>query len=730
MDNLPENLGSVVGLKELKLSGTSIKELPSSIERLTSLTLLTLRDCKNLVCLPNTIWSVKMGDSLDLAGCTIIDKLPKNLGNIEGLEKLDLSGIGIKEFPSSIERLTSLTNLTLRDCKNLVCLPNAVWGLKLVNSLDLAGCTKFENLPENLGNVEGLEKLHLSGTVIKELPSSIEHLTNLTKLTLSNCKNLVCLPNAIWSLKLGNSLDLSGCSKFDNLPENLGNVEGLEKLDLSGTAIKELPSSIEHLTNLTLLTLKDCKNLMHLPNNIWNLKLLKFLDLCGCSKFDNLGENLGNAKGLELLNLSGTAIKEVPSSIHLLKNLKELNVHGCNKWALSLFYSMPSSYVLVDQLLPSLSGLHSLTNLDLSDCDLSSIPNEIGCLSSLAHLNLSGNNFVSLPESISQLSNLQRLHLEGCERLQSLQSVPSTIDVVIPNNCTSLERLPELQNYSFKTAIVPHLEFCKTIGSHLCFQCVNCFKLVDNIQIDDILQGQNGRLRDILDIIIPGGKIPKWFSLECRGDNIEGPFGCNDPMGIALCLVFVRSKLNQHHRGCRLLCLFEVNGFTIECVVSEFWTKYGEVKLPHLWLLYLSSHLFGSSWKEILKTDANGCCKLEIKVISHTLVVKKIGVRLVYEQDKEGPNQTMAPCSNSSIPYEELGVHHHDLDDLASEGSDSALEGTDLASEGSDSASGDSAPEGSRNKRSCDEDDGAGPSGEGYSNEELHAEIWRIYDLF
>ena len=97
--------------------------------------------------------------------------------------------------------------------------------------------------------------------------------------------------------------------KFDNLPENLGNVKGLEKIDLSGTAIKEMPSSIEHLTYLTVLTLKDCKNLVRLPNNIFCLKLLKFLDLSRCSKFDNLGENLGNAKGLELLNLRGMAVK-------------------------------------------------------------------------------------------------------------------------------------------------------------------------------------------------------------------------------------------------------------------------------------------------------------------------------------------------------------------------------------------------------------------------------------
>ena len=149
-----------------------------------------------------------------------------------------------KELPSSIERLTNLTMLTLKDCKNLVHLHNAIWSLKLGNSLDLFGCSKFDNLLENLGNVEGLEKLDLSGTAIKELPSSIEHLTNLTVLTLKDCKNLVRLLNAIWSLKLGNSLDLSGCSKFDNLLENLGNVKGLEKIDLSGTTIKKLPSSI------------------------------------------------------------------------------------------------------------------------------------------------------------------------------------------------------------------------------------------------------------------------------------------------------------------------------------------------------------------------------------------------------------------------------------------------------------------------------------------------------
>ena len=64
------------------------------------------------------------------------------------------------------------------------------------------------------------------------------------------------------SLECLDRLDLCGCSNFDILPENLGNLKGLKELYLSGTAIKEFPSSIEGLTTLTLLTLRDCKNLV------------------------------------------------------------------------------------------------------------------------------------------------------------------------------------------------------------------------------------------------------------------------------------------------------------------------------------------------------------------------------------------------------------------------------------------------------------------------------------
>ena len=148
---LLENLGNLKGLKRLSLSGTTIKELSSSIEGLTALTLLTLNDCKNFVCLRSTICSLNLLECLDLSVCSNCDNLPENLGNLKVLKKLYLTGTTIKELPSSIEGLIALTFLTLKDCKNLMCHPSTICCFKLLEFRDLSGCTNCENLQENLG---------------------------------------------------------------------------------------------------------------------------------------------------------------------------------------------------------------------------------------------------------------------------------------------------------------------------------------------------------------------------------------------------------------------------------------------------------------------------------------------------------------------------------------------------------------------------------------------------
>ena len=218
---------------------------------------------------------IDLTDSLDLF-------ITPDFTGVPNLEKLVLERCtNLRKFDPSIGILKKLKYLNLQDCERLIRLPSK-FGMESVETLEISNCPKRKTIPKFVVNPKFLQELSLDRTPIVDL--------------------------------------------IKNLPENLGIIKGLEILDLSKADIEELPSSIEHLTDLTSLTLRYCKNLVSLPNTICNLKLLKSLDLFGCLKFCNLPKNIGNVKGLELLNLCWTAIRDVPSSIALLKNLKHLYI--------------------------------------------------------------------------------------------------------------------------------------------------------------------------------------------------------------------------------------------------------------------------------------------------------------------------------------------------------------------------------------------------------------------
>ncbi|XP_030949543.1 TMV resistance protein N-like isoform X2 [Quercus lobata] len=452
------NFNGVPKLEELVLEGCSkLRTLDPSIGKLENLKLLNLKKCQELTSLPNKFeWKSLV--TLNLTGCSKVKKIPEYVGNMKHLEELLLEGVAIIELPSSVECLTGLNTLILKNCKNLVRLPNIICSLTSLNNLNLSGCSKFDKLPQDLGNITSLKNLYLSGTAIKELPSSIEFLNGLEALALEDCKKFVLLPSTVCSLKSLKAMYLSRCPKFVNLPENLGNLKHLSSLYFGGTAIEVLPSSVGHLTALWDLNLEDCKNLVCLPNTICNLKRVYRLDLTGCSKITNLPENLENMESLAELFLGGTAIKELPSStIHLKQVMLSLSFKGCQLSSSSLT-SMPRGQYI-----------------DLSDCNLSAIPSGIDRIPMTERfvLYLRGNDFVSLPESISQFSGLIRLYLDGCKSLRSLSNIqiPSQVEFICVDNCTSLERLPEGPE-----------PLNDSVRNNFTVQCFNCFKLAENFQ--------------------------------------------------------------------------------------------------------------------------------------------------------------------------------------------------------------------------------------------------------
>ncbi|KAL1146213.1 hypothetical protein V6Z11_A11G357100 [Gossypium hirsutum] len=219
-------------------------------------------------------------------------------------------------------------------------------------------------------------------------------------------------------------LILEGCTKLVDVHPSIGVLKSLILLNLRDCkSLRSLPTKIG-MESLEILILSGCSSLVRFPEIDGNMERLKTLDLSCCYRVENLSKNLQQAKFLEKLDLSETAITEPPSFICQFKNLKVLSLNGRKGPSYKLLSNLPSLFKVIQgrrtnpmaRMLPLLSGLSSLTELKLRDCNLceGDIPRDISGLSCLEKLDLSGNNFISMPASLTRLSKLGYLELSNC----------------------------------------------------------------------------------------------------------------------------------------------------------------------------------------------------------------------------------------------------------------------------------------------------------------------------
>ena len=229
------------------------------------------------------------------------------------LEYLDSSHCeNLVEIDECFGSLEKLERWRLRGCISLQILPSQL-RLKSLILFDLIYCSRLEKLPNFHPEMKCLEILSLCDSGIRELPSSIEHLTNLYELSFLNCKNLRKLPNSIYKLpqlrelwastpKLRltcNSFDSSSGYGFVNLRKlTFQGYEGiieldllmkpdyfpaLESIDLSKSNIVTIPESICRFPRLKSLDIMDCKllcKIQGLPQSI------KYVDARNCMLLD------------------------------------------------------------------------------------------------------------------------------------------------------------------------------------------------------------------------------------------------------------------------------------------------------------------------------------------------------------------------------------------------------------------------------------------------------------
>jgi len=258
----------------------------------------------------------------------------------------------------------------------------------------------------DVSSITNLKKLTLDGcTNLVKIDHSVGLLDNLVILSLTKCYNLMSFPR---SLKLTSLqyLFLDGCLRLKDFPEIDCEMVCLKQIHLQHSGIKELHPSIRNLIALEGLYLEGCKNLMNLPSSICQLPHLENLTLGGCSELVKIP--LGMKGHLYSAKWGGFCLKTGDNKQYSMPSIvseKESESSSC----LELLPLPPPTNSSVSNDGWSFVVFPELTNLSLENCVLleSNIFRIFNCSSKLKELDLSGSDIVTIPARIKSFVRLE-----------------------------------------------------------------------------------------------------------------------------------------------------------------------------------------------------------------------------------------------------------------------------------------------------------------------------------
>ncbi|XP_061944317.1 disease resistance protein RPV1-like isoform X2 [Populus nigra] len=396
------------------------------------------------------------------------------------LRYLRWDGFPSKSLPPSF-RAEHLVELHLRKSK-LVKLWTGVKDVVNLRTIDLSDSTYLTELAD-LSMAKNLVSLRLDDCPsLTEVPSSLQYLDKLEKVSLLRCLNLRRFPmldsKVLRHLEINRCLDVTTCPTIS---------QNMETLILEETSIKEVPQSVTGR--------------------------LKLLFLKGCSKMTKFPENL---EDIEILSLIGTAVKEVPSSIQYLTRLYNLNMNGCSK-----LESFPEITV----------PMESLWRLNLSKTGIKEIPLiSFKHMISLTSLYLDGTPIKALPELPP---SLRKLTTHDCASLETTNIGRLELGLDF-TNCVKLDQKP--------LVAAMHLEIQVSLLTPLSFFLLSFLLASSHFRnVTFVLQSGKQIPHGRIKMVLPGSEIPEWFGDKGIGSSltIQLPSNCHQLKGIAFCLVFL-----------------------------------------------------------------------------------------------------------------------------------------------------------------------------------------------
>ncbi|ERN07879.1 hypothetical protein AMTR_s00012p00222080 [Amborella trichopoda] len=287
LSKFPASMERMTSLHLLNMEKTAVATLPNEFGYLSNLESLYMSECEQLkefresfgsrtssefLHIPHNInlTTLSSTSSLNASNCNLKGMISDDFEELSSLKTLDLSKTNFQGLLRSIRGLSQLESPTIKNCKQLVAIP------ELPNSpkhLDASGCKSLQTLPK------------------------LSHISKLAKLLICECRRLEDIPDLHTSLEY---LDPRGCQCLLIVPKP-SHLSKLERLDFSDCkrlfTISDLPATLK------TLYASNCNSLQNIPN-LSHLSQLEVLDLTTCTRLTEI-QGLSGLKSLRALHLSG-----------------------------------------------------------------------------------------------------------------------------------------------------------------------------------------------------------------------------------------------------------------------------------------------------------------------------------------------------------------------------------------------------------------------------------------
>ncbi|KAH9289079.1 hypothetical protein KI387_033196 [Taxus chinensis] len=503
LSSLPSSIGNLTNLQHLKFRKCSKLTIESEnldiLENMTRLQYLDFSECGNMKDLPRPC--IENGASLKelKLGGTRIREVPANICQLSKLEILRVGSDSLTSLPSSIGNLSSLTTLKIISCKLLTSLPTTLGNLCSLLKLEVMDCYKLECLPDSLGCLNKLEDLKIISSGVKTLPESFTRLVNLQSLQIESpiselsfgpgCKLKKIYLRYTKLSKISISEYCCPCLRTLEVRDNYGLMEvetlptALEVLELVDCNMKMLKDirSICGLVNLQTLKISNCAD-FNLILYVAELTSPKTFELRFYHKVEKI-EGLEDLKSLEKLTIGDCReLGTLPNFAELI-SLREIEVEGCLKV----------------QKIEGLQYLRSLEKLKVCGCpELDGLPG-FAELSSLETFELRGCHKVEKIEGLEDLRSLKEFEAYTCLKVPCIIRLEKARDlrkvIVVANEKSVVEHCIPTIHQKWPDELIICTRAVSDVGSFVNSQAFPNLSVLDSFAMKKIGSVEQLKLR-------------------------------------------------------------------------------------------------------------------------------------------------------------------------------------------------------------------------------------------